>query len=260
MSGFQWFSFISILAISIAGGYYPLTRRQQVVDPEALPTGKAFTSGVFLALSLTVMLPSAFTIWNRILAGHVYPVATYIAISTFIILLAVEHRVEHLKHDEARGSIIIPIVMTVMIGICALLLGAALGVSHLLEAIMVYLAIIAHKGSASFALALTMVKSRMTAKQTYICFACFALATPGGILLGSVIRQFFYGTGALIFKGSVTSMAAGVFLYLATTYGLRHNPFVTNCRNSKGFGMMLAGLAITVLVSVLLSYAHHIKG
>ncbi|MDC0535749.1 ZIP family metal transporter, partial [Francisellaceae bacterium] len=250
MTSFQWFSFVFILFVSFLGGYYPLFKHNQVIDENAFPGGKAFTSGVFLALSLTVMLPSAFNIWQKVLAHHVYPVATYIAVGTFIILLALEHRLDHVKQDQEKNSIIIPIVMTLMIGVCSFLLGTALGVSDTLAAVMVFLAIIAHKGSASFALALTMVKSKMTQKQAYICFLCFAFSTPIGIILGSFIHEYFTGESSLIFKGIVTSIAPGVFLYLSTTYGLRHTPFVANCRNSRGFLIMLAGLIITVFVSV----------
>ncbi|MFT6835780.1 MAG: zinc transporter 1/2/3 [Francisellaceae bacterium] len=259
MTGFQWFSIFFILLVSFSGGYYPLMKYNQKMNEDSFPGGKAFTSGVFLALSLTVMLPSAFSLWQKIIPNQVYPVATYIAISTFIILLALEHRLDHIRQDQEPSSIIIPIVMTIMIGICSFLLGTALGVSDTLSATMVFLAIIAHKGSAAFALALTMVKSKMTRKQVYISFTCFAIATPTGIVLGSIIHQYFSGEIALIFKATVTSIASGVFLYLATTYELRHTPFATNCRNRKGFLIMLVGLIITIFVSVLLSYAHHIK-
>ena len=257
MTAFQIFSLIAILLVSLAGGYFPLFRHK-VNSHESFPAGKAFTSGVFLALSLTVMLPNAFGLWQKILSHHVYPMATYIGVGTFIVLLATEHRLDHLKQDAEPHSIVIPVVMTIMIGICSFLLGTALGVSDTLVAIMIFLAIIAHKGSAAFALALTMVKSKMTRLQTYIAFGCFAFATPFGIVVGSAFNQHFDGEGLLIFKATVISIASGVFLYLATTYGLRHTPFVANCRNRKGFINMLIGLVITLAVSILLNYAKHL--
>lgn len=258
MTGFQWFSFLSILLISLIGGYYPLTKHNEALGEHSFSAGKSFTCGVFLALSLTVMLPGAFGLWHKILQQHFYPVATYIAIVVFIILLALEHQLDHLKEENEPNAAIIPIIMTTMIGICSFFLGTALGVSDTLAAIMVFLAIIAHKGSASFALALTMVKSKMSRLQVYVCFLCFAFATPMGILLGSIIHQYFSGESAMIFKAIVISGASGVFLYLATTYGLRHTPFVKHCRNKRGFIIMLCGLIITVLVSVLLNYASHL--
>ena len=56
MSGFQLFSFVSVLLAGIAGGYYPLTRRE-VGRREGLPKCQAFAAGVFLALALSMMLP-----------------------------------------------------------------------------------------------------------------------------------------------------------------------------------------------------------
>ena len=257
MTTFQTLSLLSILAITLAGGYYPLVQYRYATEPHSFPGGKAFTAGVFLALSLTVMLPGAFSQWQKLLAPHNYPVATYLSISSFILLLAIEHFLEHIQQDHDTRSAIIPIVMTLMIGMCALLLGTALGVSDTLPAIMVFLAIMAHKGSASFALALTMVKSRMTRLQAWLCFICFALATPAGIVLGASMHHVFSSDAALAFKATVTSIASGVFLYLATTYELRHTPFVANCRHSRGFFIMLSGLLITVAVSLLLTYASH---
>jgi len=259
MTSFQWFFLFPILFISFLGGYYPLIKYKKTIDDNSFPGGKAFTSGVFLALSLTVMLPSAFSLWQKILGYNIYPVATYIAISTFIVLLALEHRLDHIRQDELPDSIIIPIIMTAMIGLCSFMLGAALGVSDTFAAVMVFLAIMAHKGSASFALALIMVKSKMSRIQSYICFLCFAFATPLGIISGSIVHKYFIGESGLIFKATVISIASGVFLYLATTYGLRHTPFVANCRNNKGFFIMLLGLVITITVSVLMSYASYIK-
>ena len=255
MTGFQWFCFFSILAISVAGGYYPLFRNNKVIGEHDFPKGKAFTSGVFLALSLTVMLPGAFSLWGKLLDFKGYPMATYIAIGVFVVLLALEHRLDHYKQDHQARSMIIPIIMTLMIGICSFLLGTALGVSGTLSALMVFLAIMAHKGSASFALALTMVKSKMSVRQCYLAFGCFALATPMGIVLGAVLHQYLTDHTALVFKAVITSLAAGVFLYLATTHGLRHTPFVKNCQSNTNFFMMLLGLLVTMAVSFLLSYA-----
>ena len=258
MTSFQWVSLFFILLVSLAGGYYPLMKSNQTITDHSFPRGKAFTSGVFLALSLTVMLPNAFAIWGKVLMHKSYPVATYIAIAVFVLLLALEHSFDHIKQEQASNAITIPIIMTAMIGICSFLLGTALGVSDTLAAIMVFFAIIAHKGSAAFALALTMIKSKMTRTQSYVAFLSFALATPLGIIVGSFVHHFLVGEAALIFKAVIMSMASGVFLYLATTYGLRHTPFITSCRHHTNFLFMLIGLLITIGVSILLSYASYV--
>jgi len=252
MSGFQWFSLLSILLVSLMGGYYPLVKYNQGIEKYSFADGKAFTSGIFLTLSLTLMLPGALGLWQKILVHHPLPVATYIAIGIFIILLALEHCLNNLKQEQEPNSAIIPVVMTIIIGICSFLLGTVLGVSDTLAAVMVFLAIIVHKGSSSFALALTMANSKLNRTQSYICFLCFASATPIGIVLGSIVNRYFTGEPILLFKAIITSSAAGAFLYLATTYGLKQTPFVTNCCNRKGFLIMLSGLVITIMVSILL--------
>ena len=70
--------------------------------------------------------------------------------------------------------------MTTMIAIPSFFLGAALGVSDMPAALMIFLAIIIHKGTAAFALALKMVRSTMTRKQSLLLFSCFCCSTPPG--------------------------------------------------------------------------------
>ncbi len=261
MNLFDWFALIVILAAAFAGGSYPLIKRNQKTDIE-MPGAEAFAAGVFLALSLIIMLPAAFNIFRVCLPEFNFPVESVIAILMFLCLLSLEHFTVHLKeHSErrdGRNSPVIPIIMTVMIAIPSFFLGTALGISTGIAAIFIFIAIIVHKSSAGFALALKMVRSTLTRNQTYLLFTLFACATPVGILAGADIHNFFSGREMMIVKGTVLSLASGTFLYMSTLHELRHAPLIATCHCRRGFLLLLFGFIITALVRLLMGTAHHL--
>jgi len=261
MTIFQWGSVVCILGMALVGGYYPLFKRERARSERGLPGGESFTAGVFLALSLTIMFPTGLHLFNKIFPEVHYPLASVVAIFAFLLLLAVEHIAVRLqkKHATVERELsppIIPVIMTVMIAIPSFLLGTALGISGTASAVFIFLAVMAHKASAGFGLALTMVRSTMTRRQTFILYTLFAISTPAGIVLGADMHEFLSGSAMVIVKASVLSLAAGVFLYMSTVHGFRHTPLVEHCSGTKGFSLMLLGLIITALVRFVLGYAH----
>ncbi|MDC0336511.1 ZIP family metal transporter [Pseudodesulfovibrio sp.] len=262
LTEFQWFSLLAILGVTLGGGWLPLTRPEQARQPDGFPLGKPFSCGVFLALSLVMMLPSGFHLFNKAYPDAVLPLPPVIAASVFLLLLFMEHREEELASRGARAdgrtSPTIPIIMTVMIAIPSFLLGTALGVSGTIEAVMIFLAIIAHKGTAGFALAVKMVKSSMSRKQVYLLYLLFACSTPLGIITGQEARGFLPVHEMLEMKGVILSAAAGVFLYMSTMHGLRDNPLIVQCRHHRGFFAMVVGFALTVGVRLLIGEAHRL--
>ena len=257
---FQWVSFVSILGIALVAGYFPLFRRDLAIQPKGFPLGQAFTSGVFLGLSQAIMLPNGIHLFSKAYPGIQYHLAAMLAIAAFVILLAIGQtsgrNIANLESTESKTGPAIPVLMTVMIAIPSFLLGTALGVSALASAVLVFVAIIAHKGSAGFALALNMVRSTLTKTQTFFLYGIFAFSTPLGILFGATVHNYLTGHTMLIAKAIVLSLASGLFLYLATLHELRDAPLIVHCRTMKGFTAMLAGFAITMFAVLVLGLAH----
>ena len=127
------------------------------------PLRRAF----FLALALTMMLPTAFHVLDRALPGLDFSLVSLIASATFFPLLAIEHS-SHL--DQRRGPMVqqdrlpamIPLIIRTMITIPSLLLGAAFAVSRTETAILIFIVIMMHTSSAAFGLALMMARRRLT--------------------------------------------------------------------------------------------------
>jgi solute carrier family 39 (zinc transporter), member 1/2/3 len=279
MTGFETFSIAAILAVTLAGGYLPLFRPEQARSTRGFPLGQAFAAGVFLALSLTLMLPSGMHLLPKALPTAHYPLAPLLAALAFLVLLFVEHttgRAHGRAHDHAHGDECqpttspgstgstsptgpaIPVIMTIMIAIPSFLLGTALGASSTLPAEVILLAILAHKGSAGFALALKMVRSTMARWQVFGLYLLFACSTPLGIVVGEDIHHLLTGQSLWLFKGVVLSLAAGVFLFMAALHDLHRSPLIADCRTMKGFMCLLAGFGLTALVRLLMGEAHRI--
>lgn len=264
LSPIQIFYLVAILLSAIAGGFLPLVYPNKVKESDGFPRGEAFASGVFLALSLLMMLPSSFSIFRQSLPDVEYPVASIIAVSAFIILLAIEHLTGQVVNDRAApvdsteneaAPAIIPLLLTGMIAAPSFFLGVALGVSDGTQAKLIFIAIILHKGTAGFALALNMVRSTLTHRQAIILFLAFAVMTPLGLLLGGVTRQL-HPDWLPIFKAIILAMGSGTFLYMATLHELKRAPMIQYCRNPHCFLFMIGGFIVTALVRWIMGEAH----
>ena len=256
---FAWFSIFIIIAATLGGGIPPL--RSTKPEPDRYPLGEAFASGVFLALALTMMLPASFQLFRRALPHLNWPIASLIAIAAMLSLLAVTHAVRHLEqdlHEDTSGpsSPLVPILMTVMIAIPSFFLGAALGVSATEQAVLILIAILLHKSSAAFALALKLSDSSLSVAGVRTVFALFVLATPAGIFFGSMVGGRMGTENLLLARATVLAMAAGTFLFMGTLNELQATPLIKRCQHWRGFAAMLAGLGLTVCARVLIGEAH----
>lgn len=265
LTGFQWLCLVSILGIALAGGYLPFRRRTQARAPGEFSLGEAFSVGVFLALSLIIMLPNGAHLFSKDASGVPFPLAGLCASLAFFALIALSHYMRYHLRRQSAGSAappIIPVIMTIMIAIPSFLLGAALAVSPTTAALMIFLAIIAHKGSAGFALALEMVRSSLSKQQAYALYLVFACSTPLGILIGAQVHDFIAAPEMVLVKAAILSLAAGVFLFMATLHDLEHAPLIAVCGRIQGFAALLAGFFLTAGVRALMGYAHtgHIHG
>lgn len=261
LTALQWIYFVLILLIALAGGYFPFTKSGHVRTNGGFPRGEAFSSGVFLALSLTMLLPSAFHIFQKQLPQINYPIGSAIAIIAFLGLLALEHMTMHtiarenseVEHERLPART--PVVMTTMIALPSFFLGTTLGMSDTTGATLIFIAVILHKGTAAFALMLTMVRSTLSRSQTVVLFTVFALSTPLGILFGGFVHNELTASTALI-KATVLALGAGTFLYMGTLHEMKHASLIEHCCKRNCFLAMVAGLLITALVRLVVGEAH----
>lgn len=253
----------TILLAGALGGAFPLLRRHAKPSDRILGWGNAFAAGVFLAAGLVHMLPDAHMIWTDL--GTEYPMAFALASLAFAFMLLVEHvllpeqahqevhapsgerfaRIAELHHDTLSAYTVLT-----ALSIHSLLAGLALGAQpELSRALVIFLAIVAHKTAAGFALGVSLARSPVSSAQSWRLIALFASATPIGGLIGALLGESLEGRLAGLLEASFLSIAAGTFVYVATFDILRDEFPAPGGRFAKWL-VLTAGIAAMALLAL----------
>lgn len=230
MLGVKLALLLAILVAGAVGSALPLLRNRSSQNDWILGWGNSFAAGVFLAAGLVHMLPDADNVWTGL--GWDYPMAFALAGFAFAFMLLVEHvllpeqahqevhapsgerfaRIAEHHHDALSTYAVLT-----ALSIHSLLAGLALGAQpDLSRALVISLAIIAHKSAAGFALGISLARSPLPAVQAWRLVALFAVATPVGGLIGALVGETLEGRVASTFEAIFLSIAAGTFVYVAT--------------------------------------------
>ena len=108
---------------------------------------------------------------------------------------------------------------------------------------MLFVAILAHKSIAGFALGVSLARSPVSTGSSFGLLAVFAGATPLGILLGSALGHGLDGDLRLGFEATFLALAAGTFVYVALLDILRDELLEPGSRLSL-FGLVIVGAAL----------------
>jgi len=224
---------IAVLAAGALGGALPLCRELQ--GGRLLNWGNAFAAGVLLGAGLIHMLPDAAEAWRAL--GWNYPMAFMLAAVGFVSMLLFEHlllpetaheivhapsseRFTHLRGRDRAGLTAYTVMAA--LSLHSLLAGLALGAEpEAAGALVIFVAVMAHKSTAGFALGVSLVRSPLTRRRAWRLLGAFALATPLGILIGTAVGESLAGPTRLFFEASFLALAAGTFAYVATLDILR---------------------------------------
>lgn len=233
-----------IFLISIATVIYPLRRKNTLSHVESTGLGEALASGIFLGAAFFHMLPDAIRIFSRAYPVGAYPIPEAICIGGFLLMLFLE-RLSLIGHAGTRS---IPYILALILIIHALTEGAALGIGNTFsEALMLFIAIAAHKGSESFALCITLLRHQLPTNRVIFIIGFFALMTPIGIGLGTTLTL---GDHSELIAAGFNAFAAGTFLYIST---LHHIHFHKHTHDSRGLLELLClamGVGAMALIAI----------
>lgn len=237
----------SILLVTIISGLYSFLKKRLSDAEQSFPIADSLAAGVFLGAALIHMLGNASDHFYQ--QSFRYPIAFLLAGLMFLFLLWLEHigREIALHKGEACGAF--AVLATIMLSVHAFLMGAALGLSASYSvAVVIFMAILAHKWAESFALAVQINKSHFSFHVNVLLFVIFSFMTPIGIIAGTAATTFLNHYPLL--QPIFSSLAAGTFLYLGTLHGLEKATLIQQCCDLKRFYFVVLGFSIMAAVAL----------
>jgi len=223
--------------VGIAGTAVPWLLGRRTAGDRGLAIADTFAAGVLGGAGLIHLLGSGQQMFSTALPEVGFPIALVLAGAGFMLILFIEavlvpghpgHHdspatsgpatLQHEAHGHAQGagSVVYPIVLLVVLSVHSILLGTALGAqSSWAGALIVFLAVIAHKGAAGAALGVGFHRAGLGYRAALPRLAFFSVMTPLGIVLGAAVGATLSGQAAQIFEGVFDSLGAGTFLYIA---------------------------------------------
>jgi len=168
------------------------------------------------------MLPDAREGFKTFFGGYEFPWVSLLCACGFLLVLFLEkvfargHEdllISEKEHTPGRFS---PYILMLALSVHSIIAGIALGTEDVItRAFVILVAIIAHKGSAVFALTVNLNRDGVSRTRVMKVDTFFSFMTPLGIILGLVLTTLLKGRAELLIEGVFDALAAGTFLYIA---------------------------------------------
>lgn len=248
------FKIISVIIIAIAGvlgGRLPSKTSFSAESSYALTFGNAFAGGVFLGAGFLHMLPDGIEHFSSLNFGVDYPLALMTAALGFILILIIDKGFStHNPSEALQNKASFPTILFLVLALHSIIAGMSFGLEKdFLSGLIILIAIIAHKGSAAFALGVSLVNSKCDQKVSNKTIWFFSLATPLGVILGSIIGNYSGNSSAILYEGIFDNLAAGTFVYIATLE-IISELFENDSHKLKKIGMILFGFVLMATIAI----------
>lgn len=245
LSTYKLVAALLIFLTSIFVSLYLLRRKQALSQGENASMWEALASGIFLGAAFLHMLPDAIRSFSHLYPDVSYPLPELVCVGGFLLLLFLE-RIS-LTNPQARNTRAIPYILVVTLVIHALSEGAALGLeTAYAETAMLFIAILAHKGSECFGLCLLLLRYALPHRHIMLTLIFFALMTPIGIFVGDNLQASDSSqTVAALF----TAFAAGTFLYISTLHHVHFHQHSNDRRGMLEFSCLAIGVIVMAMIA-----------
>lgn len=215
--------------------------------------GNAFSGGVFLGAGLLHMLPDAGENF-RTFAGDIdFPFPSLICGGGFLFILFLEKVILGGKEDLGTGGesrSFYPFILCFILSIHSIIAGASLGLEvTLASSLAIFIAIIAHKGAAAFALGISLKQNSFSKSRHVGIISLFSAMTPLGIILGTLFASFLGSNSSAGFEAIFDALAAGTFLYIGALDIVEEVFEHPSDRLLKAF-LILCGFCFMALIAV----------
>lgn len=264
-------SMAAILAMGLLGGLLPwwMPRRAANADEHSgrgldlLSLGNCFAGGVILAAGFVHLLGDAASGYAEAYPDAEFPWPFALAAASFVSILAVERVIPRLPRDEhggdpeaaalvaAASSGAFPYLLLLTLSIHSLIAGLALGTQASLSGFTIVLvAILAHKGSAAFALGVSMHRAEIDRRRAMPLIVGFSAMTPIGVLAGILLTRLATSNAEAQFEVWFDSIAAGTFIYIGALDIVREEFIPARRGRRQRFLATGVGLALMTLVAI----------
>ena len=243
-------SAFAIIAVGLIGGTIPIVAQRFENSRRFFSLGNAFAGGIFVGAALIHLLPDGAEKLETI-SG--YPLAGLLAAMGLALLLLID-RVAFSHQDleeqlDGAGSAS-PYVLTIILSVHSIIAGTSLGLeTHISTSVVILLAILFHKGSAAFALMVSLHTAGTSPGRQKRVLSLFVLMTPLGLLLGSIAAAALTGTTATLIEGAFDALAAGTFLYVAMLDIIDEELSIAEDKLMKFF-LIVTGIGLMALLAV----------
>jgi len=224
----------SIFAIAIIIGCIPLIFTRSNKLKSLLDYCNALTTGLFLGVGLTHLLPEAVEHFIENSSDQITSIFVVCA-ATAIILHAIEHTGKKIAKNRSNHAHWISYFLIIV-----------LSIHSVLEYEMtMFIAIMAHKGAASFSLITNMLTNYISRYRTIVCLILFSITTPAGILLGKNMLDINLANTNNLIQPYFDSMAAGTFIYIA----ISNNPYSVEKHRTINISLAIFGFLMMAFLS-----------
>ena len=211
---------LAIFAVGIIGGRLPTRRGPSSTSKseQKFALGEAFSGGIFLGAGLLLLLPDSADNFSTFAGDIDYPFSSLVVGAGFLLILLFDQasRSQTASRDTQRSGGH-PFLLFLVLSIHSVIAGASLGLEGVgMASVAIFLAIVAHKGSAGFALGVALVKGGVPLARMRSTIFAFAAMTPIGVALGTFLSAAFSGTTDIVFEAIFDGLAAGTFIYITT--------------------------------------------
>ena len=193
-----------------------------------------------------------------------FPWPFAIAAASFVSILAIERVLPRIPAGDRSGGDpeaaalvaaaaggVFPYLLLLTLSIHSLIAGLALGTQTSSSGFAIVLvAILAHKGSAAFALGVSMHRAEIPRRRATPLIAGFAVMTPIGVLAGILLTSLASSDAEAAFEIWFDAIAAGTFIYIGALDIIREEFIPARSGRRRRFIATGAGLLVMTLVAI----------
>ncbi len=256
IASFKLLATALILVTGLAGGLLSVWLASSKRSQSIFSLGNAVAGGIFLGAGLIHMLPDAQQGFAGLAAGAAFPWVFVVCGLGFLMVLFLEkvlvghHGAIAAAEDKQPGRSIYPYVLTLVLSVHSIIAGIALGTEQTMGlACVILIAVLAHKGSAAFALGVSLFRGGVGKARTMAIVSLFSFTTPLGIVLGAGMTALLTGTAERLTTSVFDALAAGTFLYVAVVDIVEEEFSRPEARRLK-FCLLTSGLGLMALLAV----------